>query len=380
MYSTTDRKVYISPCGGYSCEEVNSALKKCLESFGILSKAAGKTVVLKVNLLYGAPPSRAVTTNPAVVSECARLLYSAGAEKVIIGDSPGGAFTQKALAQIYDISGMTAAAAESGAELNFDTSVRTLSNPGSCGLSDFSLTGYLYSADMVISLSKLKTHRLTRMTAAVKNLYGTVAGQSKRLYHTKMPDKYRFSSMLVDLSDVAAPDFSIIDGIIGMEGDGPGAGDPKFAGVLIAGENPHACDLAAAAIMGAPYENVPTLAEACKRGYIPNDVSKLEILGVPLSSVKTKFIPPHVPASNIFVQKLPRFLGKPLSKFVEPYPVINHACVGCGRCVEACPRERITIKNGRAVINYKGCIKCYCCQEMCRFHAIDMKKSFFRPK
>lgn len=379
MYSTADKRVYISPCGNYGSEALSAALEKTFRAFGVLEKAAGKTVALKANLLYAAPPERAVTTHPAVVCECVRLLYAAGAKKVIIGDSPSGAFTEKALSQVYELSGMSAAAAL-GAELNFDTSAITRPNSGASAMREFTLTAWLARADMIISLSKLKTHRLTRMTAAVKNLYGAVAGFSKRTYHAKLPDKYRFSSMLVDLCDTVAPDFSVIDGIMGMEGEGPGAGEPKFAGVLVAGVNPHACDLAAAEIIGAPHENVPTLAEARKRGYIPGDAQKLEILGAPLSSVKTKFLPPRAPASNILVQKLPPFLGKPLSWLTDPYPVITQKCVGCGRCAQACPRERITITAGKARINYKGCIKCYCCQEICRFHAIEMKKSLFAPR
>ena len=185
-----------------------------------------------------------------------------------------------------------------------------------------------------------------RMTAAAKNCYGTVPGLTKAKYHAQIPNRNSFAEMLCDLCDTVTPYFSIIDGIVGMEGMGPGTGDPKKAGVLIAAQNPYAADFAAASIIGMNGDLIPLIAEAKKRGYIPRAESELIFTGTPVKSVKVRFEPPQMMKNTGILSLLPGGLRKPVARYIEPYPLINaKACIGCGVCATSCPKQIIKIKN-----------------------------------
>lgn len=375
-----DKRVFLAGCDEYTEQKVFSAVHRVLEGFGGAEGfgVRGKKVLIKSNLLGAHEPSKAVTTHPLVVEALAREFLAAGAE-VTIADSPGGPYNEPLLARCYRITGMETAAKNSGASLNFDTSHRRVACDGEYA-KEFDILTPVLEADLVISAAKLKTHGLAYYTGAVKNLYGCIPGLDKAALHAVYADKRVFNRVLVDLCELVKPGFSIVDGVIGMEGPGPSGGTPKFAGVIGGALNPYALDLAMCDVATLPAKLVPMLGEAASRGLCPNDASELDHIGDSPAAYRTEFKPAvGVNKGNnsmgffaSFI--LPRKVREAIRDRRSPYPVIQQNCVGCGKCAEICPRQIVKIEQKRAVIDYSACIRCYCCHEMCPARAIELKR------
>lgn len=377
---TMDKRVFLAGCGEYTEEQVFPAVHRVLEGFGGAEAfgVAGKKVLIKANLLSAHRPEEAVTTHPLVIEALCREFIAAGAE-VTVADSPGGPFNETLLRRCYRTTGMEEAARKSGAKLNFDTSHRRVDGGGEYCRS-FELLNAVLDADLVVSAAKLKTHGLAYYTGAVKNLYGCIPGLDKAAMHAAYSDKRVFNRVLVDLCEVVKPGFSLVDGVIGMEGPGPSGGTPKFAGVIGGATNPYALDLAMCGVAMLPASLVPVLGEAAARGLAPADERELEYIGEAPDAYRTEFKPAtgsHRSRGSMgffasFV--LPRGLREAIRDRRSPYPVIQQNCVGCGRCAEICPRGAISVADGRAKVRYDDCIRCYCCHEMCPARAIELKR------
>lgn len=369
-----DKRISAIRCEGYDPKRVREAVQACLADFGGASAlmTRGNRVTIKTNLLMAARPDTAVTTHPSVIRALAEEFAAAGA-KVTIADSPGGAYSESALVRTYATCGL--AGLSDIATLNHDLSHRDVRDEKLFGRRNVPIITPVLDADLVISAAKLKTHTFTGYTGAVKNMFGVIPGTSKAGYHAMFPHIADFSSFLVSLCEYVSPGFTIIDGIIGMEGNGPSGGSPKTANVLIGAVNPHAADLAGSYIMDFDPQKFPMLAEAMLRGYVPKDASELEMIGEDIALFRTFFEPPPVYGRlHMITHTLPGFAKKIVQSFIKPYPVITDSCRGCGECARDCPQKTIEIKNKRAVIEYRNCIRCYCCQELCPFKAVELSR------
>ena len=327
------------------CKDYNEALlrEKIEELIGLLGGLdsyikPGQNVLLKVNLLMEKPPEAMVTTHPAVVKVIASMVKEAGANP-IIGDSPGGPFSRVLLERAYKKSGLAQVAEEVGAELNYNLDQVTVPFAGSINKS-FVLGQYITDADLIINIAKLKTHGLTMMTGAVKNLFGAIPGLLKAEYHLRMPELADFSNMLLDLSLCVNPVLNIIDGVWGMEGEGPSAGTKRNFGYLLASPSPHALDVAAAYLLGiTPVSKAPIIYAARERG-LPASIEEISLLGDPLIPAEKTVIPPGVRVSNLLDRRLPGPLARVLSYLLRPRPVfISELCVGCRDCYRSCPHR-----------------------------------------
>jgi uncharacterized protein (DUF362 family)/Pyruvate/2-oxoacid:ferredoxin oxidoreductase delta subunit len=291
----------------------------------------------------------------------------------VIADSPGGPYTKQLLKSVYVGTGMEKIASREGAQLNFDVGTTTMMSNGGHVCSSFDIINPVAHADVVISAAKLKTHGQMTYSGAVKNLFGSLPGLIKPEFHYRYPEKSVFGEMLVDLCETVKPAISFIDGIIGMEGNGPTGGTPKELGLTLAACNSHSLDLYTCFLVGFEPEDIPTLAAAVKRGLCPSDTSELEITG-DINIGRVKFKAPDS-ISLDFTNKLPAFIRGPLGSILTPRPAImNKSCIGCGKCAESCPQHTIIIVSSKAVIDYSKCIKCYCCHEMCPKRAIKIKR------
>ena len=212
-------------CETYQTEELTEKMSLLLEELGGLKRFvnSGDRVVLKTNLLMGKSPEAAVTTNPKFIRVLSRMLKEIGAE-VVIADSPGGPFNDKLLKRAYQKSGLYQLAKAENIELNYNTDSRKHEYQAGKINKSFQLASYLENADLVINLPKLKTHGLTMYTGAVKNLFGCIPGVLKAEYHLRMQSVYDFSRMLNDLAGLVAPELTIMDAVVGMEGEGPSNG------------------------------------------------------------------------------------------------------------------------------------------------------------
>ena len=372
--------VSIVKCEDYIYEDVKYSIKKSLDNIGGIEKyiSKGETVFLKVNLLMKKRPEEATTTHPIFVQCLAEILVNYGC-KVIIGDSPGGAFNEAILKGIYKVSGMEEAAKKSKAELNFNTKSIEITNHKGLILKKITRTDMLTNVDKVISVSKLKTHGMTRMTGAVKNMFGTIPGVLKAEYHLNMPNIYEFSNALIDICISANPVISIMDSIVAMEGNGPSSGTPRKIGAVLASANPYCLDMAAAYIINVSFESIPTIKNSILRGLCPSNIDEINLVGNNIKDFIIKdFKAPRIVNVNPYKDNMPKFVEKFVNMNFQPRPIFNHNdCVGCGDCMKNCPPKAINMKEKKPYVNLDKCIRCFCCQELCPRKAVTIYRPLF---
>jgi ferredoxin len=222
----------------------------------------------------------------------------------------------------------------------------------------------LFKVDLIINFAKLKTHGLTQVTLCTKNLYGCIPGKLKEQLHRVYPDAKEFSILLNRIELQIKPGLCFIDGIIGLEGDGPGAsGTPISSKVLIAGNHCGAVDIVATELMGFNPMSIYT-----NKNYNLKK-ENIKVVGSG-KDVKLNFKKPSSSAISIFLW-INKFLPKP--KIIAD----EDKCVKCGICVKKCPVQALSL-NPHAICNHKICIRCLCCVEVCPHNAIHLEESFFK--
>lgn len=358
----------------YTIERVCSDVRRHFAFHNIDKQVLdGKRVLVKANLVMKRTPEEATTTHPAVIEAIVRCAQECGAKEVVIADSPGGPFTVGALRGIYASCGMQEAAAHTGAVLNEDVTSFERERQENELVHRFTLIHAIKEADFIIDAVKLKTHGMTMLSGAVKNLFGTIPGLMKPEFHWRFPKKDVFSNMLVDLCETVCPDLVITDAIVCMEGDGPSGGVPKQVGMILSSRSPYEHDLAACALMGLSADEVFTVSHAIRRGLCSETIDEVSLVGDPLIRCSDFLMPKSKSVS--FSEKIPKVFLPVVDKLLTSKPVIRKKdCVGCGKCAESCPAKTIHIVERKANIDYSACIRCYCCHEMCPVRAIDIKR------
>lgn len=360
--------VSIVRCPDYS--NVKSAIKEALALIGGLESIVtpGKRVLLKPNVLAIRAPEDAVTTHPAVVSAMCELVKEAGGIPVI-GDG-SGVVKLGATSEAFRVSGIEAVASACGVELiNFETSGYTeVSVPAARQIPRLYIAKAVLEADVVISLPKLKTHELTLYTGAVKNFFGAVPQKIRKQAHA-LEDRDRFGEAVVDIYSIVKPHLAVMDGVVGMEGNGPANGTPIPSGVVMASYDCVALDMVASEMMGIDPLKVPTNKAALSRGL---GLQHPEVAGVPLQEVSLSF----KMAEGGVTTKVPPFLMRILRKYLTVKPFINTSnCALCKACVMNCSAHAIEEMGKILKINQEKCIQCYCCRELCPNDAVELKKS-----
>jgi len=354
----------------YEPAGVLGAVKKAVDSLGGISAfvAPKSKVLVKPNLLMAIEPESGIVTHPEVVRAVIRLLKEIDCS-VYLGDGPSvwGKQAQNT-DEVYEKSGMKRVCAEEGAELVKFENKRWRKK--------FPLAAWLDKCDYVVSVPKFKTHELTVLTGAIKNLFGLVWETHKTELHKKYFYVNDFSKILVDIYEEVRPALTVIDGIVAMEADGPGTGGKlRNAGILLAGSDCVALDSILASIMGLKPTDILTTREAARRRLGISDIKSISVVGERLEDVRlANFI---LPSSSMKL-RIPRPIIEIAKNLIKYYPCVEQDnCIKCAICIQACPNKIITMKNDKLVFDYSKCIACFCCQEACPNAAIKIKKNFW---
>ena len=247
----------------YELEGLKSTIKYLLQPLGGMQKIVrqGDRVLLKPNLLTGSRPTSECITRPEIVYCVAQLVKEAGG-KPFLGDSPAfGSARGVAKANGY----LPLCEALDLPIVEFKGQRYSTDNPNFAHLR---LSTEAMGADVVINLPKVKSHMQLTMTLGVKNLFGCVPGKMKAWWHMEAgKDANRFGEMIVETAKAISPDLTIIDGIIGHEGNGPSGGKPKKLGILGASTDVFALDRAIIDILNVDPMTVPTLSAQFRRGF-----------------------------------------------------------------------------------------------------------------
>jgi len=363
-------RVALVGCEEYHYPEVRQAVERGLQLLDGLEHLVrpGEKIVLKPNLLAPDPPEKCVTTHPAVFKAMAEALQQAGVN-VSFGDSPAVGSTTLAARR----AGLKAVADELGLDWADFSRGEEVSFPEGIQNKRFNIAKGVLRSDGIISLPKLKTHGLTRMTGAIKNQFGCIPGLLKGEFHVKLPDPDNFTRMLIDLNLFLKPRLYVMDGIWAMEGNGPRGGTPRHMGVLLFSTDPVALDATVCRLVNLPPEDVPMLKHAQQMGLGTYQKENIDLLGDGWEGfARYDFLKPR--KAGISIQ------NPWLRNRIIPRPTIDHnRCIQCGICIKGCPVKPAVVdwaneeKDKPPVYDYSRCIRCYCCQEMCPEAAIDLK-------
>ena len=374
-------KVVLVRCESYAPNEVSAAVRRGIDLLGGIQQFVkpDEKILLKPNLLFGDDPKKCINTHPSVFTAVAEQFLSAGS-RVTCGDHPGYGSVAIALRK----TGIAAAAEKLNLEVADFNNGKNIEINNPIIQSSFTVANGALEADGIVSLPKLKTHGLERITGAVKNQFGCIPGLMKPVFHIQYPDARDFGKMLLDLNHFLSPRLYIMDGIQGMEGNGPRGGSPIQMNVLLFATDPIALDATFCRIIDLDPEIIPTITFGYENGLGTYKEDEIDLAGDDLQSFINRDF-------KIDRGQIHAFRGQGPFSFLTnlrvPKPYIQEdTCVRCGICIEACPAQPKALswsdagKKEPPAYNYRNCIRCYCCQEMCPESAIHLRKPLFAKK
>ena len=369
-------KVGLVKCNTYDSKELDTAIEKAVNLSGGID-VKGKKLLLKPNILSDSAPVKAISTHPEFVRAVIKYMQKNGASEIYVGDSPG--FQRPGYSGKK--SGIRQVTEETGTNwVDFTTEKTTIKTETGKKQKVFKVTSIVNKVDMVISLPKMKTHQLMYFTGAVKNLFGLLPGLSKSPYHVSYPNRTSFGEMILDLLEAVQPAFSIMDAVIGMEGPGPGNGYPRPVNLIIASKNAVALDITASTIIGYDPMDISTNKLALKRDLGLKNISDISVEGLNIKDVQIndyKLIKSKTFQNIIFDMFHFRIFEKFQHKFKPKPYFIEEKCIKCGECIKICASNANWFEegpNGKFVaVDYKTCIRCYCCHEICPVDAIEIR-------
>lgn len=370
--------VAVIRCDSYDEQKVHRAVKRGIDLLG----GAGcfvenpEKIVLKPNVLAGDRPEQCTTTHPAVFKAVGEI-FKTVTPNLYYGDSPGffrkpqDQMEKALLSREAEALHIPLADFDGGREVQFTESPFT---------KRFIIANGVMDSDGIISLSKLKTHQLTRFTGAVKNQFGCIPGLLKAKYHVKIPGVHDFAKMLVAINLLLKPRLFIMDGIMAMEGNGPRSGEPVNMNVLLFSRDPIALDAVVCRMIDLNPEFVPTMKPGKEWGLGTFEIEDIELLG---DSIDSFFNPEFKVIRKPALDITAKGLISSFKRTVSSRPVIQaERCVCCGVCVEVCrvdPKALNWVKDDQSrppAFDYHLCIRCFCCQELCPEKAIFVKAPF----
>jgi len=336
----------------YSDDSLKGRVFDLMDAVGGHRIRAGARVLIKPNLLTVARPQQAVTTHPAVVRAVAEYALDRGA-RVRISDSPAtGSFDR-----ILKVGGYRAAL--DGLDVEFRPFEFSMPVDIGAPFGRIELARAAMAADVVINLAKLKTHAQMTLTLGVKNLFGCVVGLKKPEWHFRSgEDRGVFARLLVQICRAVKPAITLVDGILVMDGQGPGkSGRPRPLGVLVGGNDAVAVDWAICSLVGLPVEEFPVWRAARELGMGSEEIT---VEGEVRPVADFRF---PEPGAILFG---PPAVQNFLRQHLVQRPVVDPSrCRLCGECWRYCPAGAVEGNQKAVRFDYQRCIRCYCCVEVC---------------
>jgi uncharacterized protein (DUF362 family)/Pyruvate/2-oxoacid:ferredoxin oxidoreductase delta subunit len=348
--------------GSYDLPTVRPKVSGILEAFLGEEDLRGRRVLLKPNFLSPAAPEEALLTHPLVVRAVAEHVLEAGG-KVRISDSPATGSFDRILKQggyAEALKGLPVVFEEFGTSVPVD-----IGEP----FGRIEMAREVFDADLVINLPKWKTHSQMVLTLGVKNLFGCIVGFRKPEWHMRTGvDQALFARLLVQVCRAVNPAVTLLDGILALEGEGPGRGGvPRGLGVLMGSDDPVAVDRAVCAALGLPPEDLPTNRAAAALGLAGEEVD----IDGELPRIADFLLPPSTP-----VVYGPRAFQRLVRSWLLQKPAVRQdRCNGCDACLEYCPANAIQRENEGLRFDYDRCIRCFCCIEVCPKGALRIAES-----
>jgi uncharacterized protein (DUF362 family) len=265
-------------------QELGELILESLREFKL--PVQDKTVLLKPNLV-GLDPLGVMNTHPAVIAATRESFLRLGAARVLVGDGPAMDRDTQAILESVRLREFAGNLMRDFCDLNLDDVEKVILETRASKLQELFLPKTVLGVDFLVSMPKLKTHHWAGVTLSLKNMFGIVPGSCygwpKNVLHWAGIDR-----SILDINAAARPDFAIVDGILGMEGNGPIQGTPKAVGLVLFGDDPVAVDATACRVMGLLPEKVNYLARAgTMLGHL--DLAKIQQLGETVDSVRTPF-------------------------------------------------------------------------------------------
>lgn len=246
----------------------------------------GKTILLKPNFV-GPDPQNLINTHPAVVAAARDSFLQLGAERVLLGDGPALDRDTEGIVESMHLREYVGPLGQCFVDLNLDAPRKTVLRTNASTLKHLYFPETVLGADLVVSMPRMKTHHWAGVTLSLKNMFGVVPGSCygwpKNILHWA-----GINRSLLDINSTVRPDFAIVDGIVGMEGNGPTQGTPKPCGVIVMGDDPVAVDCTCARIMGLLPERIEYLTQAALLlGHLKEE--KIQQIGETIAQVLTPF-------------------------------------------------------------------------------------------
>ena len=361
-------EVIFARAESYSRDTLHQALLKVftpqLAAFGSLE---GRKVMLKPNLLAWKKADDPACVHPAFIVECARLFLEAGAAEVAVLENPA----VRSVPAILNDMGIADELTQMGVKFANFADYQMHDLPANAVFKKAETAAEYLDYDCVANLAKVKTHGMMTLTLAVKNLFGFVSGSERLAWHLKVRRDFAlFADFLLDLYLDVKPQFNFLDGIISMEGNGPGSGTPVSCGFVAGSCDALALDAAVSPLLG--VHDLLTVRRGSERGLLDEFVLCGDIPDIP----PLKLPDPPAPLSQ-WGLPLPTGIREMMRDRLLAKPNVElDKCIGCGLCAKMCPPQSLKIVHGKPLFKLDECIRCCCCQEHCPKGAIEFKTNF----